>query len=154
MVTPDDVAKVVLDRLAAVTSSSTICPGGHWFDRGPDDPAGYPYDVFRVEAGPARIVSEFYCFQSWTIRLAGYAPVGETGVTVANVEKLFLDALITDAANTALRAVSLRNTGEAVIHGLQSAAEGRYDPTLREGRDVFVAGLTAELLVMGLLSAT
>lgn len=154
MITVDDIGKVVLDRLAAVTSSATICPGGHWFARGPDDPAGYPYDVFGVSAGGSRIVSGDFYTQEFLIQIAGYCPVGATGVTVANVEKLFYDAITTDTANVALRAVSLRNTGEAVLHCIIATVDADYAPTLREGRDVFVAGMSARMVVLGRLDVT
>ena len=124
MVTTDDVAKVVLDRLEAVTSASTIVPGDFWYDRGPDAPAGYPYVVFKVEVGKPEYTSGDFVLHPFTVRLGGYCPISVSGASTQNVEKLFRDALTTVTANTALRAVSLRNTGEGVISGKEAAAKG------------------------------
>lgn len=132
-----------------MSGSATTCPGGHWFDRGPDTPADYPYDVFKVEAQAARMTSGSLYDQTFTVRLGGYCPIGDTGVDVQAVSQLFHNALVSDAANTALRAVSLRNATEKVLVGKPGVSRGEYAPTLREGRDVFIAGFTAEIVVMG-----
>jgi hypothetical protein len=149
VVTVDDIATVVLTRLAAVAGHATTCPGLHWFARGPDEPAGYPYDVFQVEAGPARYTLGDFYTQTFTVRWSAYCPAGEVGVSAQNAEKLFADALLTDAANIALRAVALRNANENVLEGRQSTAKGEFAPALREARDVFLAGVTADLIVLG-----
>ena len=149
MVTIDDIATVVAARLAAVVGASTTCPGGHWFGRGPDSPSGYPYDVFAVEAQAARATSGALYDQTFVVRLAGYCPIGDTGVNVQAVAQLFHDALVSIAANTAIRAVSLRSATEKVLAGRPSAARGEYDRSLRDGKDVFVTGLTAEIVVVG-----
>lgn len=151
MVTADDVAGlVVLARLAAVTDYETILPGAAWFGRAPDGPAGYPYSVFQLEAGEAKLSSGGLYVQAWNVRLGAYAPVGATGVSPLNVQKLFHDALVTEAANTALRAIAMRNGTEKVLHGRPLAARGgEFARELREGRDVFVVGFAAEILVQG-----
>lgn len=149
MVTVDDIAAVVKARLAAVPGQDATCPGGHWFDRGPDEPSGYPYDVFEVEAGAVEQFSGAAYLQKFTVTLAGYCPVGGTGVDVQAVEKLFHDALVSEEATAALRATALRNATEKVLHAKTLRDSGEYEETLREGRDVFAAGLVAEVLVQG-----
>ncbi len=141
---------MVLTRLAAVASSSTTCPGGHWFDRGPDDPTGYPYDVFKVEAGAPKNSTGGLYSQVWTLRLAAYAPIGDLGASsVQATQQLFNNAFVSTAAITALRAISLRNASEKIVSAKIAAGRGEYAPTLREGHDVFLSGLTVEILVQG-----
>lgn len=155
MVTIDDMGKVVTDRQAAVAGYSTTLPGKAWFGRGPsDDPAGYPYSVAQIEFGAAKNDSGGGYTQPWTVRLAAYAPVGATGVNPQTVEQLFNNALVSTAAIAALRATALRNTGDKIISSKLVPGKGEYAKELREGRDVFVCGLTAEILVQGDKGAT
>ena len=149
MITVDDIAGVVLARLAATDPGNTICPGGHWFDRGPDAPAGYPYDVFKIEARPPRMTTGAPYDGVFVVRIAGYCPLGDSGVNPQAVEQLFHNALLTLAACTAMLALSLRNVTERVLVGRPSTAKGEFDRTLRQGKDVFVAGITVELVVQG-----
>lgn len=149
MVTVDDIAKVVSDRLKAVIGQDTTCPGGHWFDRGPDNPASYPYDVFRVEAGEAEQFSGAIYVQHFTVTIAGYCPMGASGVDTQAVEQLFHNALVSESATAALRSATLRNATDKVLHAKPVRGTGEFDETLREGRDVFVAGLVADVLIQG-----
>lgn len=154
MVTIDDIAGAVKARLAAVSGQATTCPGGHWFDRAPDAPDGYPYDVFRVRSAQSTPTTGGGYVQIFTVELAGYCPIGDTGVNTQSVQQLFNDALVSSAAVTALQAVSLRNATEKILAGRLADEEGRYDRSQRQGRDVFVAGMTAELIVQGDRSVT
>ena len=140
MVTLDDVAGIVKAQLAAQSGYNTTLPGGSWFDRGPDTPAGYPYDVFKIEAGLSELTSGGAYVQRFTVRVAGYCPLGDSGVNVQ---------LVSVAAQTALLAASLRNASEKVLAGVPSSARGEYAPTLRDGKDVWIAGLTVDLIVQG-----
>ena len=149
MVTLDDVAGIVKAQLAAQSGYNTTLPGGSWFDRGPDTPAGYPYDVFKIEAGLSELTSGGAYVQRFTVRVAGYCPLGDSGVNVQLVSQLFHAALVSVAAQTALLAASLRNASEKVLAGVPSSARGEYAPTLRDGKDVWIAGLTVDLIVQG-----
>jgi hypothetical protein len=153
VVTLDDVAALVHARLNGTADSAQTCPGGHWFGRGPDEPAGYPYDVFQIEAGAAEQFSDSVYLQTFTVRLAGYCPVGAVGVKVDAVARLFKDAFVTDLAVSELRELPLRNRTEKVIHARPARDAGEYERELREGRDVFATGLTVELVIQGDSSA-
>ena len=157
MITADDIAGlVVLARTAAVTGYATTLPGASWYGRGPsNDPAGYPYDVFQIEPGPVKNSTGGGYTQVWTVRRAAYAPVGATGVDVNAVLKLYNDALVSTAAQTALRAIAMRNATEKVLRAkLVAGSPSQYARELRDGRDVFVAGQTVEILVQGDKDAT
>lgn len=147
MVTVDDIGALVKTRLAAVTGQATTCPGGHWFDRGPDVPDAYPYDVYRVKAGRTGLTTGSLCIQTFIVDLVGYCPIGESGVNPQSVEQLFHTALVSDAAQTALLAYSLRNLTEKVLCGRVVQSEGKFDPDLRDAKDVFAPSLTVEIIV-------
>lgn len=155
MVTYDDVAKVVFDRQAADSGYAATLPGKAWTDRGPPgDPADHPYSVAKIESGPARNNTGDLYTQSWTVSLAAYVPVGHTGANVQAVRQLFHNALVSAAAITALRAVALRNATEKILSAKLVTGKGEYARELREGRDVLLVGMTAELLIQGDKGAT
>jgi hypothetical protein len=149
VITLDDVAALVHTRLYGAADGTAALPGGHWYERGPDEPVGYPYDVFTIEAGRAEQFSDSTYLQTFTIRVGGYCPVGHTGADVEGVARVFKDALATDLAVSDLREAPLRNPTEKVLHCRVVADEGEYDRELREGRDVFAAGLTVEMVFQG-----
>jgi hypothetical protein len=149
MVTVDDVADVVKDRLAAHAAFGTAVPGGAWFGRGPDEPAGHPYTVFQVEAARRQDTSGDAYVQAFTVRLAAYAPVGATGVNPQSVQTATGDALASTTGNAALQVMALRNASEKVIQGRVLRLDGSFAPTAREARDVFACGRVVELLVQG-----
>lgn len=153
MITLDDVAKVVLDRLAAQAGYAATVPGKAWPDRGPDTPDGYPYIVSKIEAGPCKNTSGPTYTQPWTVRTAAYCPLGG-GVTAQAVEQLMNDALASDAAQTALRAASLRNNTEKCLFAKVASGRGEYARELRAGADVLAASLTVEILFQGDRSVT
>lgn len=147
MVTIDDVAGVVKARFAAVAAFATAVPGGAWLGRGPDTPDAYPYEVHQIEAERPELFGGSIFIQKFLVRSAIYAPVGASGVDPQAVQQATNTALCSDAANTAVQAASLRNATDLVLHARPAAVKGEFAPTLREGRDVFVCGTTAEILV-------
>lgn len=147
MITPDDVAKVVGDRAAGVANFTTYVPGGCFFDRGPDTPGSYPYVVFKLEMGDLKVTSGSAYVQNCRVRIAAYSPVG-TG-TPQSIALAFFECYGTQAANTALIAVAFRNATEKVLHCKPVNAPAAFDPHLRDGQDVFVVGLTFDLLLQG-----
>lgn len=150
MITWDDIAGAVIARQAAVTGYSTTLPGGAYAGRGPStDPAGYPYSVAQIESGPAKSDGGNGYVQTWTVKLAAYAPIGDTGVSPQSVEQLFNNALVSATGIAGLRAASLRNAGDKILSAKLVPGKSEYVKELRQGRDVFVCGLAAELLVQG-----
>lgn len=146
MVTVDDVAGALKTRLAATSGYTAAIPGGTWLDRGPDAPAGYPYLVLKIEPGEAELFSGSASLQPFTVTLAAYCPVGASGVNVATVEQVLNTAMASQAGNAALQAANLRNAGDKILHCLPVRPGGKYDLTMREGRDVFAVGLTVSVL--------
>lgn len=150
MVTTDDVAAVVNGRLGAEASFVAAVPGGAFFGRGPDTPDAYPYGVFRVEeAAPAKVYSGSAYTQAFRVNVGVFVPDGQAGSDPAAVEQALFAALGTAAAQTAAQASALRNAGERVLHCKPLAPDGKFDPALLGGRDVFLCGLTVEVLVQG-----
>lgn len=142
MVTVDDVAAYIGGRLLAVSGIETVLPGGAWFDRGPDVPAGYPYAVFKVTGEAPEWNSGNLYTHNFRVQIAAYAPVGLSGVDIQNVQK----AMLKIAWDTT---VSLRNATEKVLSVRPSGNDPRNDTVLRGGRDVFISGQTYDVLVQG-----
>lgn len=143
MITTEDIAGAVAPALNAQAG----LPGKAWPGRGPDEPAAYPYAVFTVTPDDAETFSGPKYVQKWRVRAAAYIPVGAPDpVSVADT----LIALNTALALTTSPVVgALRNPGEKVMSTRPVVADEEYDPTLREGKDVLVAGVTVELLCQG-----
>ena len=141
----------VPNQAAVLTPAyATTLPGLAWVGRGPaGDPAGYPYSVAQIEAGQTRNTSGGLYVQPWTVRLAAYAPQTATGAEMQAVQQLFHEALASSAAHTALLATALRSATEKILRARVMPGKGEYAKELREGRDVFVCGLTVELLAQG-----
>lgn len=149
MITVDDIAKVVTDRLAAVASVGTAIPGGCYFGRGPDPTSSYPYGVFQVEAGAADLLFESHYLQSFNVPFSVYAPIGASGSDPNAVAEALLQALAGDSANTAFRSASLRNSSETILASRLSIPSGSYTDRLREARDVFQVGLEVTIDACG-----
>lgn len=132
-----------------MSGQATTCPGGHWHGRGPDNPAGYPYDVFKVDSQASNLTSGDLYDQTFVVRLAGYCPIGLSGVDANAVQQLFCSAFLTSTAQTALLALSLRNNDDKVLGARLSDVKGEYAQSLRDGRDVFLCGMTVEIIVQG-----
>ncbi len=151
VVTIDDIAGAVSSVLAANTGFASSVPGQTWFERAPDTPASYPYAVFHLKAAPAGLSFEDAYFQAFTLTIAAYVPQG-TEISPADppgVQEALFEALVTDNANAAFQAVSLRNASERILHSKPLAPSGQYVQQLRDGRDVFACGLTVEILIQG-----
>ncbi len=154
MITADDVAKLVGDRLQATSSFVLSVPGGIWNQRANNTPSNYPYAVAKYTAAPPiASFDDVYC-QAWTVQIAAYCPIGIPGLDPAAVQQALFAGLCTEAAMAALQATGLRNATEHVMHSIALPPTGEFDPRLREGRDVFVAGLSVEIMVQGDRSVT
>lgn len=149
MITADDVAAAVVARTAALASFVAAVPGKAWFDRGPDVPDAYPYAVFKLKAGEQRRASGTAYAQAWACEFAVYAPVGAAGVNQQSVQQALADCFVTAAGRTQMRAAALRNATEKVLDSRATDHTAAAAKELREGRDVFAAGLSFELLVQG-----
>jgi hypothetical protein len=148
VITADDVMKAIGDQLSAAANWSAAVPGGVFFARGPETPAAYPYIVAQVQGGRAEVFSGSLYIQPWSVRLAAYCQAGGA-VNARTVEQLMNGQLVTLAGQTAMRGAILRNNTEKVLHIVPAAGDGKYAPELRSGQDVFVAGLTVDLLLQG-----
>lgn len=147
MVTADDVAKVVAGRLALQSGS---LPGGGWFGRAPDEPAGYPYAVFRVEPQEAEFHTGDRYTQKFRVRAVVFTAQGQAGNDANVAAQTLQTALGTQAANAAMMATALRNATEKIVGVLPSLpGQGEYESILRSARDVFASALTVEVLVQG-----
>ncbi len=149
MVTVDDVAGAVKARADAVNAFTAAVPGKAWFATGPDAPDAVPYLVFTVEPGEAKVASGSAYLQPFIVRLAGYAPVGASGVNPNAVSQAVDACFGTAAGQTAMKATVLRSATERILHSRPLAPSGTFDKDRREGRDVFIAGASFELLTMG-----
>lgn len=149
MITTDDIAKIVTDRFTAVGSLGTDITGGAWYGRGSDPPSAYPYVVFQIEARETQVFSGSLCVQKFEVRAAAYIPIGDAGSDPNGVQQEMNTALVTAAAQTALRNAALRNGTEKILHSRPLSPDGRFEQRLREGRDVFACGVRAELLCQG-----
>ncbi len=137
-------------RYAATPSFGTAVPGGGWFGRGPDSPSAYPYAVHTIEADAQKTMTNNAYVQKFTVKVAVYTLVGVAPATSPQTVALALvSALCITAAQTAFQAASLRNGTEHVLHARQVTPKGEFADKLREGRDVFVCGLSVELLCQG-----
>lgn len=153
MITVDDLAGVIGARLELADPGGTIFPGQVWFGRGPDTPAGYPYVVFEVAAGPARMYSGSVYSQTWTVKGAAYCQQGATGSMQA-VQQALNTALVSQAAQLAWADVTLRTANDLILSTRPlDSADSKYAPTLRAGQDVFVTALACEFLVQSDRSA-
>jgi hypothetical protein len=143
VITTEDINTVVV----AALNAQTAIPGKAHPGRGPDEPTAYPYVVFMVTPDAAETFSGARYVQKWRVRAAAYIPVGAPdAVSVADT----LAALNTALAITAAAVVAnLRNPGEKVMSTRPVMSEEKYEPTLRQGKDVLAAGVTAELLCQG-----
>lgn len=146
MVTVDDLADAIGDRLAATTNYSTYVPGGTWLGRAPATPADYPYVVMEIDAGDAEVSSGSLSLQRFEVRVSAYCPVGDASTNINAVSQTLNTALASAAGNTALQGASLRNAGDKILHAIPVSPEGEYAPSLREGRDVWRAGLAVSVL--------
>ena len=153
MITPDDVAGAIVTRFGATSGTGDQFPGGLWYDRGPDNPGGYPYAVFEVTPGDAEITTGDPYIQVFTVRIAAYVQMDGT-YNPNTVTQTLNSCYGTTAANTAMAASTLRNAGDKILGCKPTVAEGRYAPKTRQGQDVFLAGATYEVMTQGTRGAT
>jgi hypothetical protein len=137
--------------LSANVPFGAALPGGAWLDRGPDTPTGYPYAVYRVEAQPTDLAFDDAYLGRFTCTIAAYVPLDATAPPrdTPDVQQAIFTALVTDSANDAFMGLALRNPTEGIRASKTKNPEGKYDPTMRNGRDVFMSGLTWEITVQG-----
>lgn len=143
MVTADDIAAAVGGLYAGSAAFAAAAPGGPWNTQGPDVPAAYPYAVFKITGGGPLWNSGPIYTQVFRVAVAAYAPVGDSGVDQTAVQQALWTAVCRQTP--ALRTPATQR----VLAILPSAAEARYDPARRDGKDVFVAGYTFDIQVQG-----
>lgn len=150
MVTPDDVAKALLDRWNALTLTVGVkVPAGLYRDRfyelagGQGEITPGPYGVFSV-AGDG--IEEF--FTSSAYYLARYA--AEFGVYTdqnTNIPANEVELAVLPMGNWAATALTLR---EGVVQQVtQAVPSSQFAPELRNGSDVVVLRFRLNLLVSG-----
>jgi hypothetical protein len=142
MITTEDINVRVV---AAVNAQGAIA-GKAWPARGPDQPA-YPYCVFTLRALAAELIFGVTYFQHWEVSAAVYVPVGAPSpISVADALAALNTALVVKAAAVV---GDLRNPGERVMATRPVTSLERYAPHLRDGKDVLIAGVTADLICQG-----
>lgn len=142
MITTEDIDT----RVASAINAQAAIAGKAWAGRGPDAPT-YPYCVFLLHALEAETFSGARYVQRWQVRAAVYVPIGAPApISVASSLAALNTAL---AIKTAAVVGNLRNSGEKVLSTRPVMSDEKYAPTMREGKDVLVAGVTVELLCEG-----
>lgn len=142
--TLDDIAAAVRARCVATASFTAALPGGAWLDRGPEEPAG-DYAVFTLErAGEPEFDSSGTYLQDWTLRMVAYTVAGKVGSGTPQAAQLAMVAAINPLPTSW---TSLRDGRVNIC--LPAGYDGKHEPTLREGKDVFAAAGQWKLLVEG-----
>lgn len=150
MVTLDDVAGLVMTVLSAnPASANPDVPGGAWLGRAPDTPPAYPYAVFDLKGGEKENFSGGIYIQPWVLSIGAYAQMDGEAIVPSEVEQALNEVLVTITAQASFQATALRNPNDKILHSRPIDDDGEFDPTLRNGQDVFIAGITAEILVQG-----
>lgn len=143
MILTEDINTVVLTALNAQSALT----GKAWPNHGPDAPTAYPYAVFVATPLEAESYSGPKYTQRWRVRAAAYVPVGApSAISVIDTLKALVTAL---GISSAVVVAALRNSGEAVRATRPVDGDDAYAPTMREGKDVLVAGVSVELLCEG-----
>ena len=141
MVTFDDIAVAVLARCAGSSAFTTAVPGKAWLDRAGEVDA-IPYAVFGIErTGEPDFSSDGSYTQAFTIRMVVYSDQGATDPNAAQLA--MADALNKNPTNW----TALRDGG--VMHCLPRGYDGRFDPRLRNAKDMFVSGAQWVMLIEG-----
>jgi hypothetical protein len=150
VVTLDDIALIVTNQLVNTNVFAAAVPGGNFYDRAPDTPTAYPYDSFTIATTPPDLAFGNVYIQKFQVAIGCYCPPSEmTEIDTATVESALWTALGTEAVSTALMTTPLRNLSERIMHSKPLPETGAFQPSLREGRDIFVCGLTVEIQVQG-----
>ena len=146
MVTLDDLAEAVTARFAASGDCAAALPGGIHLDRGPDPPAG-DYAVFRLELdGEPEWFSDGGYLQGYTLRIAAYTVQGREGSNTPGGVQRALAACFN--ANPTTWA-ALGDGAGSVNVCLPRGYDGKHDPELRAGKDVFQSAGQWHLLIEG-----
>lgn len=146
MITPDDVSSLVGDRTAAVANYAAAVPGGTFFDRGPDAPSDYPYMVFKLEFGELVTTSGPLYTQNVRVRSAAYSVPGQG--SPQDVALALFECFGTVDANTAIVGTLMRGNDKP-LSCRAAISRGEFEKTLRNGQDVFLCGLTFDILFQG-----
>lgn len=141
MITLDDLAAAVKSRLDAAPAVANALPGGTYFDRGPDQPAG-AYAVFTLEReGETEWFSDGSYLQGYVLRVACYTCQGRGDPAAAQL------ALAAALNPQPVPWATLR--AGVVMSCLPRGYDGKHAPDLREGKDVFAAAGQWALIVDG-----
>lgn len=144
MVTLDDIATAVKARCDASADFRAALPGGLHQDRGPDQPSG-AYAVFTLALeGEPEWFSDGSYLQGYVLRLTAYTTLGKTDEPTPQQVQLAMVAALNGSPATwdALRDGSVNIC-------LPRGYDGKHDPQLREGKDVFAAADQWHLLIEG-----
>lgn len=140
----DDIATAVKARCDASAEFAAALPGGLHQDRGPDQPAG-AYAVFALTLeGDAEWFSDGSYLQGHTLRMTAYTTLGKTGEPTPQAVQLAMAAALNPGPT---EWDALRDGGVNVC--LPKGYDGKHDPALREGKDVFAAAGQWHLLIEG-----
>lgn len=143
MVTLDDIAAAVIARTAGSAAFRAALPGKAWLDRPPDNPAG-AYAIFTLERdGTPEFFSDDTYLQGYTLRMAAY-----TVQAIGTVTPQQAQLAMADAINPGPTAWSPLRDG-VVNLCLPRGYDGKHDPELRQGKDVFSAAAQWSLTVEG-----
>lgn len=144
MVTFDDIAAAIVARCNASSDFTTAVPGKAWLDRAGEIDS-VPYAVFQIErTGNPEFESDGSYIQEFTIRMAVYSDVSATDPNAAQLA-------MADAINSNPTTWTALRDGN-VMHCLPRGYDGKFDPTLRNSKDLFVSGAQWSMLVEGNLS--
>lgn len=144
MVTLDDIAAAVIARCAASTAFTVALPGKAWLDRGPDTPAG-AYAIFTLERdGEPEWFSDGSYLQGFTLRMVAYTV---QGLVVASTPQSAALGMA-DALNKTPTTWDALRDGKVNIC-LPRSYDGKHEPQLRGGKDVFAAAGQWHMLIEG-----
>jgi hypothetical protein len=146
VVTIDDIAVAVSTVLKANSGFTTAVPGKAWLDRAPDSVPGYPYAVYAITAkDEADHSSDGTYTQTLTLRLGVYTKQGSGTPNAAQI------AVSSCLNGNPTGLLSLREGSGKVLHVLPAMWDGKFDPKLVQGADIFVARGQWEILIEGIL---
>jgi hypothetical protein len=147
MVMLDDLCAAVLARTQGAPAFALALPGGAWLDRGPDTPTG-AYAIFSFErSGDPEWISDGTYLADFTLRIVAYAPQGATPASTPQAAQQAMAA-----------AINVNPTAWAPLRAgfvnlcLPMGYDGKHDPSLRQGKDVFAAAGQWKMTIEGNLS--
>jgi hypothetical protein len=137
----------VIARCSASAAFAAALPGKAWLDRGPDTPAG-AYAIFTLERdGEPEWFSDGSYLQGFTLRMVAYTVQGLVVASTPQAVQLGM----ADALNKNPTTWDALRDGR-VNCGLPASYDGKHEPQLRGGKDVFAAAGQWRMLIDGNLN--